>query len=139
MSVFLSPLQVTLLAVHTHGEALYLPSTNMTASNGEMYGCTYGSSLVLACVSFRHRCMDGPPLCSSMEKAKKGEPAPPQIEGAHAIVLSGGYVDDADQGTEFWYTGEGGQQKGMQVKDQTWTGGNLALRRNMETGKPVSA
>ena len=36
-------------------------------------------------------------------------------KGAFAIVLSGGYEDDDDSGTQFWYTGEGGQAKGKQV------------------------
>jgi hypothetical protein len=36
--------------------------------------------------------------------------------GAYAIVLSGCYLDDEDQGNSFWYTGEDGQgMKGQQV------------------------
>ncbi len=38
-----------------------------------------------------------------------------ETNGAYAIVLSGGYVDDEDNGMSFWYTGEGGQDKGKQV------------------------
>ncbi|KAL6761714.1 hypothetical protein V8C86DRAFT_808288 [Haematococcus lacustris] len=59
--------------------------------------------------------------------------------GAHAIVLSGGYQDDEDGGTEFWYTGSGGRdhKSGLQVADQEWTKDNLALRNNHETGTPV--
>ena len=34
---------------------------------------------------------------------------------AYAIVLSGGYVDDEDNGTSFIYSGEGGQSGGKQV------------------------
>ncbi len=38
-------------------------------------------------------------------------------KGALAIVLSGGYADDEDKGTSFWYTGEGGlDKKGVQVR-----------------------
>lgn len=36
-------------------------------------------------------------------------------KGALAIVLAGGYADDSDEGEAFWYTGEGGQEKGKQV------------------------
>ena len=35
--------------------------------------------------------------------------------GAYAICLSGGYKDDEDEGTTFWYTGQGGNTKGLQV------------------------
>lgn len=34
---------------------------------------------------------------------------------AYAIAMSGGYKDDADTGSTFWYTGQGGQKKGKQV------------------------
>jgi len=37
-------------------------------------------------------------------------------EGAYAICLSGGYKDNDDQGDTFLYTGEGGQEKGKQVR-----------------------
>ena len=34
-------------------------------------------------------------------------------------MLAGGYADDEDEGTSFWYTGEGGQEaKGRQVSDR---------------------
>lgn len=39
-------------------------------------------------------------------------------------MLSGGYVDDEDNGMSFWYTGEGGQEKGKQVG-----GGCVGLQR----------
>lgn len=63
-------------------------------------------------------------------------------KGAFAIVLAGGYIDDEDEqsdGLEFIYTGEGGQKNNIkrQVKDQEWTGGNLALRRNAELNTPL--
>ncbi|GAX82589.1 hypothetical protein CEUSTIGMA_g10015.t1 [Chlamydomonas eustigma] len=58
--------------------------------------------------------------------------------GAYAIVLSGVYTDDEDQGDCFWYTGEGGLgNNGQQVKDQEFTNGNLALRRSFEQKTPV--
>lgn len=61
-------------------------------------------------------------------------------QGADAIVVSGGYVDDRDYGDRIVYTGEGGQggpKKGVQVKDQELTKGNLALARSEEAGYPV--
>nr|KAG5686289.1 hypothetical protein BaRGS_010893 [Batillaria attramentaria] len=70
-------------------------------------------------------------------------------EGAYSIALSGGYEDDIDLGDCFTYTGEGGRDlKGTrtnpknlrtapQSKDQTLTRGNLALSKNVTTGKPV--
>ena len=39
------------------------------------------------------------------------------LEGARAIVLSGGYKDDADHGSTMWYTGQGGQKNKQQVCD----------------------
>jgi hypothetical protein len=36
---------------------------------------------------------------------------------AYAITLAGGYKEDADCGATFWYTGEGGQEKGKQVRE----------------------
>ena len=56
-----------------------------------------------------------------------------------SIVLSGGYVDDEDNGDEIIYTGEGGreQKTGRQIADQTLTGGNLALVQNCKNGIPV--
>ena len=59
-------------------------------------------------------------------------------EGARAVVFSGGYVDDVWNSDEAWYTGEGGQdRRGRQVHDQELAGGNLALQRSLEMGKPV--
>mmetsp|Transcript_6265 Transcript_6265/g.13737 ORF Transcript_6265/g.13737 Transcript_6265/m.13737 type:complete len:611 (+) Transcript_6265:42-1874(+) len=60
-----------------------------------------------------------------------------ETRGAYAVVLSGGYADDEDEGSEFWYTGEGGQKGKKQINDQTWTGGNLALKQSCETKTPV--
>lgn len=58
-------------------------------------------------------------------------------EGADAIVVSGGYLDDRDYGDRLVYTGEGGQEDGVQVHDQVLAKGNLALARSEETGLPV--
>ena len=46
-------------------------------------------------------------------------------EGADAIVISGGYEDDEDWGSEINYTGQGGRdpETGKQVEDQTLTRG----------------
>jgi len=56
-----------------------------------------------------------------------------------SIVLSGGYVDDKDYGDEIIYTGEGGRDSntGLQVSDQTLTGGNLALYNHYREGNPI--
>lgn len=60
-------------------------------------------------------------------------------EGAESIVLSGGYEDDKDFGTEIIYTGHGGrdQTSGKQVADQVLTRGNMALAMSQMTGLPV--
>jgi putative restriction endonuclease len=58
-------------------------------------------------------------------------------DGADAIVVSGGYLDDVDGGDRIVYTGQGGQDKGKQVKDQELTRGNLALAVAEEHGLPV--
>jgi hypothetical protein len=47
--------------------------------------------------------------------------------GAYAIVLSGGYKDDHDTGRELWYTGEGGQKGGKQVRASAACGSAGAL------------
>ncbi|MGW2092087.1 YDG/SRA domain-containing protein [Promicromonospora sukumoe] len=58
-------------------------------------------------------------------------------DGADAIVVSGGYVDDLDEGDRLVYTGQGGQVGGRQVKDQELIRGNLALAVAEENGLPV--
>jgi putative restriction endonuclease len=62
-----------------------------------------------------------------------------QPEGADAIVISGGYEDDEDWGTEVIYTGQGGrdQETGKQVEDQTLTRGNLGLVITRNKGLPL--
>ena len=56
-----------------------------------------------------------------------------------SIVLSGGYVDDIDEGDLIVYTGEGGRDPDskVQIAHQTLTGGNLALAENFTDGNPI--
>lgn len=60
-------------------------------------------------------------------------------EGAESIVLSGGYVDDHDDGDVIIYTGEGGRDpnSGRQVSDQEFVRGNKALVTSSLEGLPV--
>ncbi|KAI9832390.1 MAG: hypothetical protein M1819_004378 [Sarea resinae] len=72
-------------------------------------------------------------------------------EGCYSVVLSGGYDDDLDEGESFTYTGEGGRdlnrdpvtgkprdlRTAAQSKPQIMSGGNLALKINCQTGRPV--
>lgn len=61
-------------------------------------------------------------------------------EGTAAIVLSGGYEDDSDEGDLIIYTGAGGNDpnSGKQVADQTWeNSGNAGLLISMNRGLPV--
>jgi putative restriction endonuclease len=62
-----------------------------------------------------------------------------QGEGAESIVLSGGYEDDEDLGAVIIYTGRGGRsaETTQQVVDQTLTGANRELARNIVLGLPV--
>ncbi|MGI4875507.1 MAG: YDG/SRA domain-containing protein [Janthinobacterium lividum] len=62
-----------------------------------------------------------------------------QGEGAESIVLSGGYEDDEDLGDVIIYTGRGGRsaESQQQVADQTLTGANRELARNIVLGLPV--
>jgi putative restriction endonuclease len=58
--------------------------------------------------------------------------------GAEAIVVSGGYEDDADRGGEIIYTGHGGNSEtGRQIAGQRLERGNLALARSCLDGLPV--
>lgn len=59
--------------------------------------------------------------------------------GAESIVLSGGYVDDVDNGSEIIYTGHGGRDanSGRQIADQTFTRQNQALVTSCLNGLPV--
>lgn len=60
-------------------------------------------------------------------------------EGADAIVLNQGYVDDEDDGYTIIYTGEGGREEGKKVhtKDQNMTKGNEALETSMNEGRLI--
>jgi len=61
-------------------------------------------------------------------------------EGTSAIVLSGGYEDDLDNGEEIIYTGAGGNDPntGKQIKNQSWNeNGNAGLVKSMNEGLPV--
>ena len=56
-----------------------------------------------------------------------------------SIVMSGGYIDDEDQGDLVIYTGEGGRDSntGRQIADQEFKGGNLHLANNCDNGIPI--
>ena len=59
-------------------------------------------------------------------------------QGCPSIILSGGYVDDLDDGDEIIYTGHGGNDDGKQVSDQSWDSpGNKALLVSEVRGLPV--
>jgi putative restriction endonuclease len=63
-----------------------------------------------------------------------------RTEGTSAIVLSGGYEDDEDNGDEIIYTGAGGNdpKSKKQIEDQTWENtGNAGLVISMNRGLPV--
>lgn len=55
------------------------------------------------------------------------------------IILSGGYVDDLDEGDSILYTGEGQRDPntGRQIGHQTLTRGNRALVQQYQNGNPV--
>ncbi|WP_433571445.1 YDG/SRA domain-containing protein [Streptomyces sp. CA-251247] len=60
--------------------------------------------------------------------------------GADSIILSGGYIDDEDNGSEIIYTGEGGRDPdtGRMIADQSLTDdGNAALVISQGLGYPV--
>lgn len=58
---------------------------------------------------------------------------------ADAIVLSGGYIDDKDEGDYILYTGQGGQdpKTKKQIRDQILTKGNLGLMMSKDMGIPI--
>ena len=60
-------------------------------------------------------------------------------EGCDAIIISGGYEDDDDQGDIIFYTGEGGRnpQTTLQIANQLLVKGNLALDISREKQLPV--
>ncbi|KAF7311203.1 Carboxymuconolactone decarboxylase [Mycena kentingensis (nom. inval.)] len=65
--------------------------------------------------------------------------------GAYSVLLNGGYEDDVDEGNRIVYTGQGkgdvfgknGSAKGVQQGDQSWTRGNLGLKRSLQDGRSV--
>ena len=59
--------------------------------------------------------------------------------GGHSIVLSGGYVDDRDEGDIIIYTGQGGRDPntGLQIDDQLLTRGNKQLAQHFNEGNPI--
>ena len=61
-------------------------------------------------------------------------------EGTSAIVLSGGYEDDEDEGDQIIYTGAGGNDPNTnkQIENQSWKNrGNAGLLKSMNQGLPV--
>jgi hypothetical protein len=57
---------------------------------------------------------------------------------AVSIIVSGGYIDDHDDGESLLYTGQGGRnEKGRHVTDQELTRGNLGLFNSMKEKVPV--
>ncbi|KAH8929133.1 hypothetical protein BT69DRAFT_317652 [Atractiella rhizophila] len=72
-----------------------------------------------------------------------------ETKGVWSVSLAGGYEDDIDLGYSFTFTGSGGRDlKGTkanpknlrtapQTMDQEFTKMNLALKRSVETGKPI--
>lgn len=60
-------------------------------------------------------------------------------DGADSIVVSGGYPDDEDYGSEIIYTGQGGRdpRTGRQIADQELVLGNAGLVRSRFDGRPV--
>lgn len=59
--------------------------------------------------------------------------------GGESIVLSGGYVDDLDEGDVILYTGQGGrdQNSSHQIAAQELTRGNLKLAQHYNEGNPI--
>jgi putative restriction endonuclease len=59
--------------------------------------------------------------------------------GGDSIVLSGGYVDDVDNGSEVIYTGQGGRDPntGAQIANQSLTRGNALLKGHCVNGNPI--
>ncbi|WP_372509577.1 YDG/SRA domain-containing protein [Streptomyces humicola] len=59
-------------------------------------------------------------------------------KGAESIVVSGGYEDDADFGSEIIYTGQGARSdSGKQIDHQYLKLGNAALVTSISSGRPV--
>lgn len=89
---------------------------------------------------------EGTYFASRVEASRAGVHRPTQAgisgtaaEGADSIVVSGGYEDDRDLGTEIIYIGHGGRdpETGEQVADQELTPGNRALMYSCDNDLPV--
>lgn len=59
--------------------------------------------------------------------------------GGESVVLSGGYVDDRDEGDVVIYTGAGGRDPntGLQYSDQQLVRGNKQLAQHFNEGNPI--
>ena len=79
------------------------------------------------------------------ELSASGIHGPPQAgiwnaggDFAVSIIVSGGYVDDSDNGTDLLYTGQGGRDaSGKQTFDQELTKGNFGLFNSMKEKVPI--
>jgi putative restriction endonuclease len=107
----------------------YLPKPHPRARYGEIPNCPEGSTFASRAEA-RHAGVHRPlqaGICGTGEF------------GAESIVVSGGYVDDQDNGDQIIYTGHGGQDtRKRQVAHQKFEdSGNAALLTSCETGRPV--
>ena len=104
---------------------------------GVPIGKCFYSRCEVAAVGLHNHWLNGISYVADKEaKAKFGKPG----LFAVSIMVSGGYEDDQDDGTELTYTGQGGNDllgKRKQVGDQAWSRGNAALRNNAAWGLPV--
>jgi euchromatic histone-lysine N-methyltransferase len=92
----------------------------------------YGRAEVAAVGLHRHW------LCGISYISKKESPYGAEV--ATSIVVSGGYEDDEDNGTDLTYTGQGGNDllgRKKQLADQKWDRGNVAMRNAQQKGVPV--
>ena len=92
----------------------------------------YGRAEVAAVGLHRHW------LCGISYISKKESPYGAEV--ATSIVVSGGYEDDEDNGTDLVYTGQGGNDllgRKKQLADQKWDRGNIAMRNAQQKGVPV--
>ncbi|KAH7883619.1 PUA-like domain-containing protein [Phlebopus sp. FC_14] len=111
--------------------------------NPKVYGSIPGIE-VGSWWAFRKECSD-----DSIHAPWVGGIAPGK-DGAYSVALSGGYDDDVDDGYAFTYTGAGGRDlkgtkaapKNLRTAEQSSDQSiehihNRALKRSVETGKPV--
>ena len=100
-------------------------------------GRRFYSRCEVAAVGLHHHWLSGISYVPDKEARKAGV-----ADGAFAvsIIVSGGYEDDQDDGSELTYTGQGGNDllgKKRQTAHQTWDRGNAALRTNARLRIPV--